>query len=43
MVDADVAGHDDSAGVNRHWLVNSVTVSSEWIGLRQLQDQSHRT
>ncbi|KAJ6611750.1 phosphatidylethanolamine-binding protein [Mycena sp. CBHHK59/15] len=27
MVDADVVGTDESGGVNRHWLLNSVTVS----------------
>jgi len=27
MVDADIVGTNESGGVNRHWLVNSVTVS----------------
>lgn len=29
MVDADIVGADLSKGVNKHWLLNGVTISSK--------------
>lgn len=31
MIDLDIIGADTSAGVNRHWLLNGVTVNADGV------------